>query len=232
MKNRSIIRHRSGHAFTLIELLVVIAVIAILAALLLPALKNARNMAKRAVCINNLRQISEALMVYHGDYNRWPPTGSWVTEGWARTLSNGVGITGNQRRIFFCPSKEYIYYYGGPSAGVDTPWIPWGPSTSDATVGYEYLVEADWYTYYNSYKKYYRISDVERPSMTPLVIDLGWADSLNPTTRIRANHGGPSNFGYGPGGIEGKNRLFCDGHVEWTPLNRLYFYSVGLDLYF
>ena len=58
-------RRESGcKAFTLIELLVVIAIIAILAALLLPALKNARDSAKSVVCVNNLRQLSLAFQQY------------------------------------------------------------------------------------------------------------------------------------------------------------------------
>ncbi len=60
--------------FTLIELLVVIAIIAILASLLLPALKNARNSAKNANCMSNLKQIASASMMYFIDNNDYLTT--------------------------------------------------------------------------------------------------------------------------------------------------------------
>src|SRR5438094_7219952 len=66
-------------AFTLIELLVVVAIIAILAAILFPVFAHARDAAKRANCISNLRQIALAHQMYVQDNDDVLPT--WYNRG-------------------------------------------------------------------------------------------------------------------------------------------------------
>ena len=68
-------KRASSNGFTLVELLVVVGIIGVLVSLLLPALSKARSAAQRTVCLSNVRQISQGLVMYaNANKGRFPPS--------------------------------------------------------------------------------------------------------------------------------------------------------------
>ena len=100
--------------FTLIELLIVIAIISILATLLMPSLKNALEQARRAYCLNNLKQITLSEYMYAQDYDGIASPGPGSRDQrqywWAPYLMRDYNL---KAELFICPSRP------NPSHGTD-----------------------------------------------------------------------------------------------------------------
>ena len=130
-----------GGAFTLIELLVVIAIIALLVSLLMPSLRQAKELARQAVCASNLSNIGRGIAQYGNEYNArlplwWTHNAMAPTHGFSALVAywgggswyihNGVIPSFNLAVLdageytgwqsFYCPSQQE------PNWRLDCPW--------------------------------------------------------------------------------------------------------------
>jgi len=221
-------------AFTLIELLVVIAIIAMLVALLLPALKQAKEKGRQIVCVGNQKQLGVAMMMYAGDYNGSLPyacmAGAWYAQAptWQMLLCPylGVGLpTTSQPRLFLCPSDktealDWVTTYIGE--GYKCSYV----SNSGVIDAADTDIDA------NNRMGGENLSRLPKPAQLILLAEVQSEDLTIVTIAARCwnegmmygycNSGGAvqspevasrNRAGYHPGG--GSNWLFCDGHVSW-----------------
>lgn len=212
---------RKSAGFTLIELLVVVAIISILGAMLLPALSRAREKARQAVCMGNLKQLAIATFTYCDDYNGWLPPGgtttSYTVPYWNDYIASNFGMCDRNFRYRF-GTAMYTYFNNVPTR-YKRQTIFLCPSDRIASGGcgsYAMNIMIG-YPYWTSYPQRcanMRLSKVPHPDITALIVCSGlgtpWIQYLTPSSRrdlVKDLHG------------NGTNMLFCDGHVEWISID-------------
>jgi prepilin-type N-terminal cleavage/methylation domain-containing protein/prepilin-type processing-associated H-X9-DG protein len=243
MKTQKTLRIREG--FTLIELLVVIAIIALLLSILMPALRNAREQARRQNCGMRIRQQVLALNLYANENNAKLPlpttSGGWLQDVAINTV-NFMLRTGMTREMFYCPSNLTHQKYN------DLFWLfnikTWDPQLKQFTnynssnficSGYPFILQTTSnsrpviraYKTDSIKKEWVKTTMDSRPSMREVIVDSIMGVPASGTMYGRE-------FESVPGGIytqsqvydrtnhlvkhdqpAGGNVGFLDGHTEW-----------------
>jgi prepilin-type N-terminal cleavage/methylation domain-containing protein/prepilin-type processing-associated H-X9-DG protein len=229
---------RSAHqrGFTLIELLVVIAIIAILAAILFPVFAQAREKARAASCLSNLKQIGAAITMYVIDNEAYPMHSS---------LSNVSPRTRWPDYIFPYVKNEKVFLC--PSAPIDVFRKPWAHNQNTFYGGYGFNFQ---YLGNNRFPFSAPDSAVQVPASTVAVADTqgcGWDAGIRNAGNYVLDPPLPSARGSRPGSMDNQfygagaecggtwgcravpaerhsgmiNVAYCDGHAKPIKLARL-----------
>ena len=189
---------KKSRGFTLIELLVVIAIIAILAGMLLPALQQARERARRINCASNLKQIGTAMKLYSSSFNDKLPGGPARQGGntAVTALPDGNGWKGleilrsndflTDYAVFVCPSST-------TKTGTGTVSLTYTGSDANASYGFVGgMIEGD--------------SNIYGRADSAISADLT-GNTVKDSIEVDSNNGNPNHTGFG-------NILYQGGHVQ------------------
>jgi prepilin-type N-terminal cleavage/methylation domain-containing protein/prepilin-type processing-associated H-X9-DG protein len=233
---------RRRSAFTLIELLVVIAIIAILAAILFPVFARARENARRASCMSNLKQVGLGCMMYVQDYDetyplsyeynsQTPPDGyAWTSTLWF--WQQEIYPYTKSDQMYVCPSTPVnavntagnpIPYYG--SYGVNSLLLRRGDQKPLALAA----LDSPSTTYLGMDAGGYRIFPVGSSSVTVPQGAFWYLPGTGAGTSANLTRTGVAfsktemdddfNSGRHLGGV---NVIFGDGHVKWLKSDVVY----------
>jgi prepilin-type N-terminal cleavage/methylation domain-containing protein/prepilin-type processing-associated H-X9-DG protein len=232
----------TNKAFTLIELLVVIAIIAILAAILFPVFARARENARKASCLSNLKQLGIAVEMYKQDYDGYYPfaymgylNSAGLSMWWMLLYDPYV----KNKQVWICPTSGQfstaanVTTYGINSSGSNYSQITTAPYHSGGFGNNP--------TYPNTRTgSVLNEAAITNPSQTIFAGDaasngdkdyngrmlVGWSSA----SYIPVLHGGQVGPFYDQSGATsgqpassegGGNYLFADGHVKWLTANTL-----------
>jgi prepilin-type N-terminal cleavage/methylation domain-containing protein len=196
-------KNRSG--FTLIELLVVIAIIAILASILFPVFARARENARRASCLSNLKQIGLGIMQYSQDYDERLPQLGWTSTD-MQLWPDGSLSDARPWHVRIYPYIKSVQVYNCPSAskkwsgapdtainyGANAPLMNWASGRS--------------------------LAEVSLPAQTLMIADSQGVASYFLLYDYYAVPG--SDRGLSDRHLDGTVINYADGHAKWISLTR------------
>jgi prepilin-type N-terminal cleavage/methylation domain-containing protein/prepilin-type processing-associated H-X9-DG protein len=221
-------------AFTLVEVLVTIAIVAILAAVLLPAIQQAKERAKRIQCLNNLHQIGVAQYNYAADHDGWFCTHlqdasigntpnmcatAWDPPIWGVNFFEGLSNYVVKSDVLYCRSARRP----GLNSAYSTSTVqPWG-SLNQSILHYGMMYRL------GTHSEAKHILVFERPNFFYLCWFNFRESSLNGAMYLelttpgiykadKSNHAFGSTFATESAhGSDGSNALYVDGRVQWIP---------------
>jgi prepilin-type N-terminal cleavage/methylation domain-containing protein/prepilin-type processing-associated H-X9-DG protein len=250
MKNvEKMYEKEKSRAFTLIELLVTIAIIGILAAILFPVFARARENARRASCLSNLKQMGLGIMQYTQDYDERYPLAYYPYPDYdtarsgaapkppaqAQTVPGTPGATFSICDPYSCGSgykDHWITWMDFINPYVKSTQIYLCPSAEDTTKpSYNYSSALS--NVFGASANYDRfgashpsgplsLAAVTRPSEIVMVMDMNddWALGMSPRTYVAAAKSDTRRPSVTPH-FEGGNIVYADGHVKWMSMTSM-----------
>ncbi|MFO8079574.1 MAG: DUF1559 domain-containing protein [Armatimonadota bacterium] len=199
--------------FTLIELLVVIAIIAILAAILFPVFAQAREKARQASCLSNIKQINTAWHMYAQDYDervvpiwtRTEPGNGWqYGQNWPYML---LPYTANSD-IYTCPSYADSTWDGGLLYRGSNN----GGYGQNHMLGYPFR---DGRTMY----KPLTLAEIDEPARTLVHGDTGRANAVLYSSYVPDRHSGHANVSFADGHAKAflQREITHGDYIIWNP---------------